>query len=90
MPGYLQYISGYQPVFSRGTLNTMKDMVESLVEFGDDMTGRIRQKEAYLRCSYAWARLNMEPVQPTHFVRSVELIHPEMEGLAEVLEQKER
>ncbi len=76
VPEYLRWIEPYEPGVTDGFREKVKQMKNYLIQ-QEQMTGAIRKKQAWLRVAYTWARLNRRDMEPTDFIRSIDLLYPE-------------
>jgi DNA replicative helicase MCM subunit Mcm2 (Cdc46/Mcm family) len=76
VPEYLRWIDPYEPDATDDFREKVKQMKNYLIQ-QEQMVGGIRKKQAWLRVAYTWARLNRRDMEPTDFIRAVDLLYPD-------------
>lgn len=81
LPQYLSYVGDFRPDYPEAAHEEIVEMLETLVTEAD-MTGDIREKEAYIRAAYCIAKLNLRDITPEDWAYAVDLIHPGIDASA--------
>lgn len=79
LPQFLSYIGGFRPGYPDSTHQRIVSMLDTLVREADQ-EGEIRQKEAYIRCAYTIAKLNLRDITPEDWAYAVDIMHPDIDA----------